>query len=56
MRTEICMKLQCKNCKNYNYCFRDEAENINERRDLLYKNMQKSFINRSNGKNAERHI
>ena len=26
MRTEICMKKQCKNCKQYNYCFRNEDE------------------------------
>ncbi len=56
MRTEICMKLKCKDCKNYNYCFRDEAENINERRDLIYKSMQKNFINQNNGKSAERLI
>lgn len=26
MKTEICMKLQCKDCKNYNQCFKNEIE------------------------------
>ena len=26
MRTEICMKQQCKNCKQYHSCFKNEYE------------------------------
>lgn len=26
MKTEICMKWQCKNCKKYNQCFKNEIE------------------------------
>ena len=40
----------------YNKKAEDEAENINERRDLIYKSMQKNFINQKHGKNAERLI
>lgn len=56
MRTEICMKLQCKDCKNYKHCFKEEKNVEAEDRWYILKNMQKNFINPSNGKNAEKHI
>lgn len=49
MKTELCMKQQCKNCKQYNSCFKDEI-----RKEKQVVKWQQASIMKNNSKQKKK--